>query len=201
MNIKKQDKQENDSSLILLYELLLQSASIYLSMFVTINKKTYSTSSIPEDVLSAKLKLDEIKELNLENSNILESKEYKKDIENGFKTFLKNDSQNIYTKIYFSENIKNKILSSDKFIKILYNFLENSKLTKTNPIIYINNIKISKKDLKKSIPEFTKHLNTKLDGLDNENINYSKIEITKTNTLKNSIFKRLDVLSNLINIA
>lgn len=198
---KQHDNVSDDQSSFSysLYELLLEASTLPLSMFVSIKSKSYSSTSISEDTISAKLRLSEIELHNQKVINNLEIINLKRKIKKGYNLFLKSNNPNIYTNIYYSENIENKILSSDIFINKLYNFLSLSKKQKINPIIFINNIQITKKDLTKTVSEFTKHLNSIINKKQ-QTLDFSNLEITQDDKERNiSIFKRIDILSNLLN--
>ena len=198
---KQHDNVSDDQSSFSysLYELLLEASTLPLSMFVSIKSKSYSSTSISEDTISAKLRLSEIELHNQKVINNLEIINLKRKIKKGYNLFLKSNNPNIYTNIYYSENIENKILSSDIFINKLYNFLSLSKKQKINPIIFINNIQITKKDLTKTVSEFTIHLNSIINKKQ-QTLDFSNLEITQDNKEINiSVFKRIDILSNLLN--
>ena len=113
-----------------LYELLIQGSIYSLPILVTLNNKTYSSSNIPEKVLSSALQLNELENSDMKIINKLEVSTLKKNIKNGFEVFINNTNninQNLYTNIYYIENTQNLIINSNIFLKKLYTFLNNSK--------------------------------------------------------------------------
>ena len=181
-----------------LYELLIQGSIYSLPILVTLNNKTYSSSNIPEKVLSSALQLNELENSDMKIINKLEIQTLKKNIKNGFETFFKNNNQSFYTNIYYIENTKNLIINSNKFLKKLYMFLNNSKKENLNPIIYINNFQITIKDYKKTLNEFKSHINNKLSNQNTSTNTINNFEINEDN-IKTSLFKKIDILSNLLN--
>lgn len=182
-----------------LYELLVEGSSLSLPILVTLDFKTFSTSNIPESVLSSKLQLNELENSDMKIINKLEVSTLKKNIKNGFDVFIKNNNQSLYTNIYYIENTQDLIINSNIFLKRLYNFLKISKKENKNPIIYVNNFQITIKDFKKTINEFKNHITNKLSNQKQINSNNIIKNIEINQDTKTPLFKKINILSNLLN--
>lgn len=203
MNVKNNssfnEKTSSKKLLYSLYELLVEGCSLSLPIIINLDNKTFNSSCISDIVLSSKLQLNELESSNNELINKLEVSTLKKNIKNGFDTFYLNTNQNLYTKFYIVENTQNLITSSDNFLKKLYVFLNNSKIERKQPVIYINDFQITVKDLKSTLKLFKTHISNKLLNQENNILFITNNEINEDNT-KPSLFKKIDILSNLLNL-
>lgn len=204
------DNSNNIRTLNSLYNLLVDSLTEFLPIYVSLNNQTYSKNSLPSDVISAKIRLHEIETANLKLVNKIQISQLKQVIKSGFSSFASSSNTNLYTTFYFSDPIHLYKLSSNNLIKKLYNFLEDAYSENQNPIVYLKDISITisdirKKSKKKTFAEFEKNIINKLSIDENSKENEKENKFFKNNNLfteynSNKMFKKLDLLYDFLNI-
>ena len=194
---KNSNNVTSKKTLYSLYELLIEGFSLSIPICIYFGNKFYKTSSVPEEVLSAKIQLNELQNSNMKIINNIEVMKYKKTIKNGFNAFINNNYQNLYSNFYYIEDVQNKILNSNTFIKKLYKFILNSKSENNKLIIYINNILFTEEDSCNTFTEFIELLKNKL-YYNTQNNLIENIENTK-NTKTKILFKKISNINTILN--